>query len=143
MAVGSGAECRHHIGLACAPQDPQGCASRYAATASISLRRKFCATPYSKISRPRATLAGSRCWIESVPGCDASIHRRMPAPVDPAAENRLHDQMVGGRGGPDTNAEVDLPIRGHVEVGDEEHLLLLIVHGRNIPDGSVVGIPLE
>src|ERR1700677_1585687 len=51
--------------------------------------------------------------------------------------------MVRRRGGTDADAYVDLPNRGHIEIGDEEDLLLLAAHGRNVADRAVVRIPLD
>ena len=51
--------------------------------------------------------------------------------------------MVGGRGGSNAHAYINLPHRRHVEIGDEEELLLLLVHRRNVADGAIVRIPLD
>src|ERR1700722_16108706 len=72
-----------------------------------------------------------------------SVDRRVPAPVEATAEDGFHDQVVGGRGGADANADIDFPERRHIEVGDEEDLLLLVVHGRKAADRPIVGVPLE
>jgi hypothetical protein len=39
--------------------------------------------------------------------------------------------------------QIDFPKGRHVEVRDRKNLLLLSVHGRNIADRAVVGIPLD
>ena len=49
------------------------------------------------------------------------------APVEAAAEDALDDEVVGRRGGAYAYADVDLPLRRDVEVGDGEDLLLLVV----------------
>ena len=46
-----------------------------------------------------------------------------------AAHNPLDNQMVGARCWANTNADVDLPFRGDIQVGDYEDLLLLIMQG--------------
>ena len=47
--------------------------------------------------------------------------------VEAAAEDALHNEVVGVAGNVDADAEVDLPLRIEVEVRGEEDLLLLIV----------------
>jgi hypothetical protein len=59
------------------------------------------------------------------------------APVEAAAEDGFHDQVVGCRGGTNADADVDLPNGGHIEIGDDEDLLLLVVHRRDIADRAV------
>src|ERR1700723_838410 len=67
----------------------------------------------------------------------------MSAPIEAAAEDGLDDQVVGGPCGADAYANVDLPKGRDVEIRDDEDLLLLVVHRRNIADGAVVCVPLN
>ena len=69
--------------------------------------------------------------------------RRMFAPVETPAEDAFDDQVVGGSGSADTNAEVDLPFRRDVKIGDGEDLLLLVVEWIERPEASVVGIVFD
>ena len=48
-------------------------------------------------------------------------------PVEVAAEDAFDDPVIGGGGGADAHADVDLPLRRHVQIGDGEDLLLLVV----------------
>ena len=59
-----------------------------------------------------------------------SVDRRVIAPIETAAENGFHDQVVGGRRGADADADIDLPNGGHIEIGNDEYLLLLIGGGQ-------------
>src|SRR6202789_3398011 len=74
---------------------------------------------------------------------DLLVNQGVSAPVEATAEDGLHDQVVGGRGGSNAHADINLPQRRHVEVRDEEDLLLLLRHRRDVADGAIVRIPLD
>src|SRR5882757_5336720 len=63
-----------------------------------------------------------------------------PGKVSP--DDRLHDQVVRPRCRSDSDAEVDLPFGGDVQVRDSEDLLLLVVQGIETSDAPVVGVVL-
>ena len=75
------------------------------------------------------------------------VDRRVPAPVEAAAEDGFHDQVVGRRGGADADADVDLPDGRYIEVSDEEDLLLLadaqtsggLLVAGELPGATVIG----
>ncbi len=56
------------------------------------------------------------------------------APVEAAPEDSFDDEVVGGGGDTDADAEVDLPLGRDVEVSDGEELVLLIVGRRAVED---------
>ena len=58
------------------------------------------------------------------------VDRGMPAPVEAAAEDRLHDEMIRRGGSADADPDIDLPDRRYIEIGDDEDLLLLIANWR-------------
>jgi hypothetical protein len=59
---------------------------------SFSMRRKCMHVYFTLQSLPMSNARSAG----QAPGGVFSIDRRMPAPVESTAENRLHDQMVGG-----------------------------------------------
>src|SRR5690348_8403254 len=60
-------------------------------------------------------------------GTGLVLRLRPMAPVEAAAENAFDDQVIGRGSWPHTDAEVNLPLRRDVQIGDREDLLLLIV----------------
>src|ERR1700723_3338535 len=72
-----------------------------------------------------------------------SIDGGVPAPVEAAAENQFDDEVIGRGGGADADTEVDLPHRRDIEVGDDEELLLLVVHGGDVAYGVIIGVILD
>ena len=56
-----------------------------------------------------------------------SVYGGVLAPVEAPPENALHNQVIGRRGWAHADADVDLPLRRHVQIGDREDLLLLVV----------------
>src|SRR5580692_8224248 len=113
----------------------------FAASAGVAWPQSNKSVPQA-VYRRRSKRAKPRgLWNRTNNTC--SVDRGMSAPVETAAENGFEDQVVGRRGGADPDADVDLPKGRHVKVGDDEELLLLGVHRRNIADCAVVGVPLD
>ena len=69
------------------------------------------------------------------------IHQQDALEIEAIAENHFGNQMIRGMREADTEAEIDFPIRGKIQVDGREDLMLLLSGGKKIrgrTDGAVV-----
>ena len=64
-------------------------------------------------------------------------------PREAAADDALDDQMVGGASCADAHAEIELPLRGQIEVDAREELLLLIAQRIESGERTVCSIVFQ
>ena len=64
-------------------------------------------------------------------------------PVEAAPQDGPHDQVICVFSSADADSDIDFPQARHVEIREEKPLMLLIVHGGNSANRSIVCVPFE
>ena len=64
-------------------------------------------------------------------------------PIEAAADDTFHDQVIGGTGDANAHAEVEFPLRSEIYVNRGEELLLLLAQGIESGERSSVGLKLR